>query len=202
MCASNPYAQTRLLHRYEIEHLLSNRLNNATGLDIYTLYTRLLATTPLVRRKAAMRRKHRRSEFSVSANMAPVATSRSYQISFWLMGINRDGYAAQSTDLECTEKDTAPYVKIDDKECALGCYGCAPKKKTRLFFACVKPCEWKVSYNSFCNSMNTEAEFMVDKNLYHQSNDQVYVCQGQMKCIDYGCACAPRKPPRKGLYCD
>lgn len=69
-----------------------------------------------------------------------------------------------------------------------GCYECAFKVSESRRFVCVKSCEWRVGLNSYCNTMNTNHVTNIP-NLYEQSDHQIYVCKGDLVCIDFSCQC-------------
>lgn len=93
----------------------------------------------------------------------------------------------------CSNKSYAPIVRFNNFTCRDGCFDCASRKDTNAFFVCVKFCGWKVPVNSFCNTMNLN-EFKLNANLYLEKDHQIYVCQGDLKCIDYNCQCEhPKK---------
>lgn len=102
------------------------------------------------------------------------------EFNVWL---NDDNYL---TGDECLSKSHAPVVRFNQRECRNGCFECALRNATRAYFVCVKNCDWKVPYNSFCNTMNRNDLYLYE-NLYYQRDELIYLCQGQLECIDYAC---------------
>ncbi|CAF0793310.1 unnamed protein product [Brachionus calyciflorus] len=97
----------------------------------------------------------------------------------------------EHADHICSNKSYAPIVKYDNYTCRNGCMDCVPRSN-KAFYICVKNCDWKVPFNSFCNTMNI-SDYYIDRNLYYKGSDQIYVCQGDLKCIDYTCLCENKK---------
>lgn len=112
--------------------------------------------------------------------------------------LNDDNYL---TGDECLTKNHAPVVRFNQRECRNGCYECALRNTTLAYFVCVKNCDWKVPYNSFCNTMNRN-DFYLYENLYYQRDELIYLCQGQLECVDYACKCPELKRLRKSHFCD
>jgi hypothetical protein len=151
-CKRNTYysANSHLIHRKEVEHLQSNRLNQNAGLDILQIYGKL----------------NGKQEFTL-----------------WL----EDNLYA---DFYCQSKDMAPIVRFNSDKCQKGCFECESRNKTRHFYACVKNVDYKVPVNSYCNTNNLSAyEIKNNNNLYFQAGEQVYVCQGELKCVNFVCKC-------------
>lgn len=107
------------------------------------------------------------------------------KISIWLID-------TEFTDHSCLNRTFAPIVQFDDFKCKNGCFDCASRKDSSAYFVCVKSCDWKVPFDSYCNTMRV-GDFELGSNLYFQDNKQIYVCQGDLKCIDFKCKCELRK---------
>ncbi|RNA40707.1 hypothetical protein BpHYR1_037125 [Brachionus plicatilis] len=99
----------------------------------------------------------------------------------------------------CSNKSFAPIVQFNGSSCRTGCLGCALRSE-KAFYTCVKNSEWKVPFNSYCNTMNL-SQYQLGANLFYQTNEQIYVCQGDLKCIESSCLCEPNKNFINSYHC-
>lgn len=99
----------------------------------------------------------------------------------------------------CSNKSFAPIIQFNRSSCQMGCFSCV-LRTTRAFYACVKNSEWKVPFNSYCNTMNI-SQYQLGPNLFYQTNNQIYVCQGNLKCIENSCLCEPNKKFINHYHC-
>ena len=99
----------------------------------------------------------------------------------------------------CSNKSFAPIIEFNRSNCRKGCFSCV-KRTAKAYFICVKNSEWKVPFNSYCNTMNI-SQYDLGSNRFYQSSEQIYVCQGDLKCIENTCLCEPGKKFIDNYYC-
>ena len=165
VCKSNPYSYTYLMHRNELEYLQENHKNELVGVDFFQAYSRLLDASP---------KRAKLNESKMNTTSA-YAIKPKIEFSIWLNDNFFNKY-----DFECDKKrGYVGVAKFDKFKCRNGCLSCVLKndKLNTAYFICVKSCEWKVSYESFCNTQNL-SNFFIENNLYYQANQQTYICQG------------------------
>lgn len=182
VCKSNPYSYTYLIHRNELDYLQDNHKNELVGVDFFQIYSKLLET------------KTKRSSFNETKNstISPYAIKPKVHTSFhiWLNDNFFNRY-----DFECDKsKGYVGIVKFDKHKCRNGCFSCVLKndRLNLAYFICVKSCEWKVGFDSFCNTQDL-SKYFIENNLYYQTDQQAYICQGDLSCIDFSCKCHSKK---------
>jgi hypothetical protein len=174
LCKSQPYSYHYLISRREVEQLNLKRNSHKFGMDIFNTYFKLL--------------------LAENYKNKVKGKIQNAKVSLWL---NDDYFQSQ----ECELSDFAPVVHFDEKDCKNGCFDCVPRNSTPGFYSiCAKSCSWKVPYNSFCNTMEIN-EFQLNKNLYFQRDQLVYVCQGNLTCNDYNCECPKEQNLYSKYYC-
>ncbi len=167
VCKSNPYSYTYLIHRNELNYLQDNMKNELIGVDFFQVYSKLFESTP---------RKTYSNESRMNTTSA-YAMKPKIEFSIWL----NDNYF-NKYDFECDKtKGYVALVKFDKLKCRNGCFSCVSKnsKSNMAYFVCVKSCDWKVSYESFCNTQNL-SNYFIENNLYFQADQQSYICQGNI----------------------
>lgn len=117
------------------------------------------------------------------ANLATTSSKASGQeFSLWLN--------ANNDHTVCPNESMAPVFVYNQGKCKKGCYECVSKVFEARPFVCVKSCEWRVGLNSYCNTMNaTQVAVPGVPNLFVQSDHQIYVCKGDLQCVDFACQC-------------
>ncbi len=191
VCNKKPYNYARLIHRNQLEFLIKNRLDSTRGLDVFEIYHNLL----FKQSKQSLAPKNASNRMN-TAVMTTTKTDEKFKFSLWLDDNEFAGFACQSDKY-------APIVRFDQFECRNGCYECALRRQTKAMFACVKFCEWKVPFNSYCNSNQYNQTRQINSNLFLiQNAEQIYVCQGELKCIDYNCKCPVNKKLVDEFYCN
>ena len=173
LCKQNLFAYTYLIHRNELEFLQENRANELVGVDFYQVYVKLFQAIAVSPKKSSLNESKHANITTASPKPKPIP-----EINIWL---NDNFYTKYAHECD-KHKGYVAIAKFDNHKCKHGCYSCVLKKdKSHLAYAvCVKSCEWKVSYDSFCNSENA-TNFFVENNLYYQANQQSYICQGKNK---------------------
>jgi hypothetical protein len=145
LCKNQPYSYNYLISKSEIIRLIENKNNHQIGLDIYQAYFKLLI---------AENYKNKSQDKRDSKNQTKT-------VSLWL----NDDYLMSH---ECENRDYAPVIHINEKECEFGCFECVHRNAKPGFYSiCSKACNWKVPYHSFCNTMEID-KFKLNKNLYYQ----------------------------------
>ena len=174
LCKVQPYSYNYMVSKSEILFLLNNKDDDRIGIDIYQAYFKLLIA----------------EKFKTKNKKQATNT----KVTLWL---NDDYLMSQ----ECELHDYAPVIHVDDTNCKNGCFECLPRNSTPGFYAiCAKNCNWKVPYNSFCNTMNIN-EYQLNKNLYFQTDHLIYVCQGNLTCKNYNCECKNGQNYYSKNYC-
>lgn len=191
VCNKNPYSYSYLLHKNELEYLQKNHLNESIGIDFFNLYSKLFR----VYRRRSLNDTQRIIEIRSGLVNDTINRREPIEFSMWLSDVYYNGH-------ECDKvKGYVSSVKFDELKCRNGCLQCVPNnKKTKSYFVCVKLCDWKVSYDSFCNT-ELISKYYVDENLYFQANEQTYVCQGDLKCINFSCRCPLNKKLKDKFLC-
>lgn len=177
VCQRNSYysANSHLIHRNELIHLHTNRLNHSRGIDFVQVYAKL--------NKINNKKKIKRQPKVNNSGSNNILTTSVGEFSIWL---DDNLYA----DFACQSKEQAPFVRFNAQKCLEGCFGCDSRTKAQHYYVCVKGVDYKVPLDSFCNTNNlTQYEIKNNNNLYYQSGEQIYLCQGQLKCVDFACKC-------------
>lgn len=179
VCKRNNYysSNSHLIHRKEIEYLYTNRRNNTIGLDVLQIYSKL-------NKKQLKRLANKLTIRNVNSKNTPQLNE---DITIWL---DDNHYA----DFTCNSKDLAPIMRLNNQNCQNGCFECAKRNSTLHYYICVKGVNYKVPLNSYCNTNDLSLyEIKNNNNLYYQANNQIYICQGDLRCVDYVCKCKPNR---------
>ena len=144
LCKNQPYSYNYLISKSEIVRLLQNKNNHQIGIDIYQAYFKLLIA----------------ENYKNKSQVTRDSKNQTKTVSLWL---NDDYLISQ----ECENNGHAPVIHINEKDCEFGCFECIPRTTPGFYSICSKACNWKVPYQSFCNTMEID-KFKLNKNLYYQ----------------------------------